>query len=219
MKAVLVASGEPHPDDARWLDDADMVVAVDAGAAWLVRHGVRPHAVVGDMDSLDPALLASLEADGVAIERHPAAKDSSDTELALAYARRAGADEIVVIGAFRGPRIDHEIANLLLLASEQAASAARLTLAHGATRVTAMHGGEARFLAAPAGAVVSVFPVGGDAAGVTTTGLRFPLASETLRMGSSRGLSNVVETAPASVRLLEGTLLVVEQPEEGDDDS
>jgi thiamine pyrophosphokinase len=61
--------------------------------------------------------------------------------------------------------------------------------------------------------------MGGDAAGVTTTGLRFPLASETLRMGSSRGLSNVVETAPASVRLLEGTLLVVEQPEEGDDDS
>jgi thiamine pyrophosphokinase len=213
MKAVLVASGEPVPGDERWLDAADLVVAVDAGATWLRAAGRMPDALVGDMDSVDPGLVDALEADGVAIERHPAAKDSSDTELALAFARGRGADELVVIGAFGGPRLDHAIANILLLATDHEGS---LSLVRGGGRVTALRGGAAVDFASPAGSVVSLFPLGGDATGVTTSGLRYPLNDEALRMGSSRGLSNVIETQPARVELREGTLLVVEQAAEGD---
>jgi thiamine pyrophosphokinase len=217
MKAVLVASGEPHAEDARWLEAADLVVGVDAGAAWLSRIGVRPDAVVGDMDSVDPALIAELEADGVAVERHPAEKDTSDTELAVRHALEAGADEIVVIGAFGGPRLDHEIANLLLLASADVPHGVALTLVRNGTLVTAMRGPATRQLRAPAGALVSLFPLAGHTSGVTTSGLRYPLAHEVLSMGSSRGLSNVVISVPASVRLEDGTLLIVEQLDEGDD--
>jgi thiamine pyrophosphokinase len=53
--------------------------------------------------------------------------------------------------------------------------------------------------------------------GVTTHGLAYQLRDEPLRMGSSRGLSNVVVETPAAVRLRSGTLLVVEQPPEGDE--
>lgn len=214
MKAVLIASGEPGPADRRWLEAGNFVVAVDAGAAWLAKLGVRPDAVVGDLDSVDPELVRTLEADGVEIERHPSQKDSSDTELAMAYARRRGADQIAVIGAFGGPRIDHEIANVLLLADE---SAGDVTLVRGWTRVSAVRGMDPHTLNGAPGSLVSLFPVGGDAMGVTTHGLAYQLRDEPLRMGSSRGLSNVVVETPAAVRLRSGTLLVVEQPPEGDE--
>ncbi|HEX6655579.1 MAG TPA: thiamine diphosphokinase [Candidatus Limnocylindria bacterium] len=214
MRAVLVASGDPHPDDGRWLEGADLIVAVDAGAAWLVQHAVRPHALVGDLDSVDAELVRSLAAAGVAIERHPIDKDQSDTELAIAFARSKGADEITVLGAFGGSRLDHEIANLILL-SGSAGSGVRLV--HGESQVTALHGDDERQLAGPDGSLVSLFAAGGDALGVTTSGLEYPLRDETLLTGSSRGLSNVILTRPASVRLRRGTLLVVEQPEDGDE--
>src|SRR5215208_8142287 len=109
MKAVLVASGDPQPTDARWLADAELVVAVDGGAAWLTSIGRRPDALVGDLDSVDPELVAVLQDAGVPIERHPTDKDASDTALGLDYARRHGASEVVVIGAFGGSRLDHEV--------------------------------------------------------------------------------------------------------------
>jgi thiamine pyrophosphokinase len=213
MRAVLIASGDPHPDDARWLDGADLVIAVDAGAAWIVALGVRPDALVGDLDSVDPQLVAVLEADGVAVERHPTSKDRSDTELAIAYARRRGVSEIVLIGAFGGPRIDHEIANVLLLSS----AAERLLLVRGQTRLTAVRGGDDLALEGLPGALVSLFALGGDALGVTTQGLEYPLRDETLLAGSSRGLSNVIAAKPASVGVRQGALLVIEQPGEGDE--
>ena len=213
MRAVLVAGGDVQEADAPLLERADLVVAVDAGAAWLKSVGIRPAALVGDLDSVDPELVRSLEADGVVIERHPTAKDHSDTELAIAFAREAGADQITVLGAFGGSRLDHEIANLLLLS---APGADGLALARGASRVTSLRSGYERELAGGPGSLVSLFPIGGDAGGVTTAGLAYPLRDESLLLGSSRGLSNVIVAAPASVRLREGTLLIVEQPAEGE---
>jgi thiamine pyrophosphokinase len=57
---------------------------------------------------------------------------------------------------------------------------------------------------------VTLLPVGGDALGVTTAGLRYPLAGEPLALGRARGLSNVVEGPRATVALTGGTLLIIE---------
>jgi thiamine pyrophosphokinase len=54
--------------------------------------------------------------------------------------------------------------------------------------------------------------VNGDAEGVTTEGLRFPLRDEALRFGRARGLSNEVASTPATVKVRKGTLLVFETP-------
>jgi thiamine pyrophosphokinase len=215
MKAVLVASGEPHPADTRWLADADLVVAVDGGAAWLASIGRRPDALVGDLDSVDPALVASLEAAGVPIERHPTEKDASDAELAVGRAIAAGAKTITILGALGGQRLDHELANVLLLVDPVLADRAELRLVRAGTLVRAVRGGGRLAIEAPIGALVTLLPLGGDAAGTTTSGLRYALTGETLRMGASRGLSNVVERASASVSLDRGTLLVIETWTEG----
>ena len=57
MKAIVVAGGSAAPGDAAQLSGADLVIAADSGAAWLAAEGMRPDLVVGDMDSIDPALL------------------------------------------------------------------------------------------------------------------------------------------------------------------
>src|SRR4029078_2482304 len=90
-------------------------------------------------------------------------------------------------------------------------------LVGGWTRVSAVRGMDPHMLSGAPGSLVSLFPVGGDAMGGTTHRLACQWLEQPLGMGSSRGLSNVVVEAPAACRLRSGTLLVVEQPPEGDE--
>jgi thiamine pyrophosphokinase len=60
-----------------------------------------------------------------------------------------------------------------------------------------------------AGDLLSLLPIGGNAAGVTTRGLAYPLRDETLYLGRARGVSNVFETERAEIRLRTGLLLVI----------
>ncbi len=211
MRAIVVAGGSTDPADATHLTDADLVVAADGGAAWPVASGRSPDVVVGDMDSIDPALLDQLERGGAAVELHPADKEASDLELALEAAVRAGVSELTILGALGGPRLDHELANLLLLADPGwGARGVAVRIVRGSTSVRALHGPGAMSLSGAPGGFVTLLPIGGDALGVSTAGLRFPLRDEPLRMGRSRGLSNVVATSPARVKLVSGTLLIIE---------
>jgi thiamine pyrophosphokinase len=212
LKVLVVASGDVEAADADQLADADLVIAADAGAATLERLGRRPDRLVGDLDSVDPALVERLEGDGVPIERHPHDKDASDTELAVAAAVAAGATEVVVIGALGGARIDHALANVLLLVQASLAGR-RVQLVRGRTTVRAVRDGETLELAAPQGTIVSLLPVG-DADGVTAGGMRWPLERAQLAVGRTRGLSNVIFEPPASVSVERGALLVVESPPE-----
>lgn len=209
MLVIVVADGEPDAVDAALLPDADLLVAADGGARWIEEQGVVPGLIVGDLDSLAPAAVTRLADAGSRVERHPVDKDASDTELAVAAAVAAGAERIVILGAMRGPRLDHELANLLLLV-DPALAGHDVRIVRGATQVRAVAGGATLGLEGRVGDTVSLLPIGGDAIGVTTRGLRYPLGGETLALGASRGLSNQVEATPASVRLQIGSLLVVE---------
>jgi thiamine pyrophosphokinase len=213
MKAIVVAGGDAVPEDAAELSGADLVIAADSGAQWIENLGVRPNLVVGDMDSIDPRLLARLRAQGVEIETQPAEKDASDAELAISRAVARGADQVVVVGALGGERLDHELANLLLLADPRW-HGIELRIVRGGTTAWSLDGGNRRELGEAAGDLVTLLPLTGDATGVRTNGLRYPLAGETLRSGQSRGLSNEVEHVPASVSLEGGTLLVIETRKE-----
>ena len=213
MRFTVVASGDLADGDERWLDGAT-VIAADAGATSLDRLGRMPDRLVGDLDSVSDELLERLAAAGVAIDRHPADKDASDTELALGAAIAAGATEIVLLGATGGPRLDHELANVLLLA-DPALGDRDVRIVHGPTTVRVLRGGGRLALEGAAGDLVTLLPVDGDVTGVDIDGVRWPLSNATLRVGRSRGLSNEVVEPPASVSLEQGTLLVVEHLTQG----
>lgn len=206
--AVVVASGDLVAGDEAYLAAAEFIVAADGGAQSIERCGRQPDVVVGDLDSIEPDLLKRLRAVGVPIEHHPADKDASDAELAIERAQALGAQRIILLGATGGERLDHELANVLLVADPRYAGL-DLRLARGRNVVRALHGGATLELDAAIGDVVTLLPLAGDAAGVRTSGLRWPLEGETLTFGRSRGLSNEVVAASASVHLEHGTLLIV----------
>jgi thiamine pyrophosphokinase len=201
-----------------WDTGTAIVVAADGGARHAAALGLPVHRWVGDGDSIDPGLLDALAAAGVAIERAPADKDESDAELALAAALEAGADEVAILGGLGGSRVDHGLANVGLLDHPALAGRpARLYDEHGA-RISVLAapapGGEvvAATYAGRVGDLVSLVPAGGTAEGVTTEGLRFPLAGEPLILGRTRGVSNVRTSPVARVTLESGRLFVIETP-------
>ena len=79
-----------------WDADLDLVLAADGGARHAASLGLRIERWVGDGDSIEPALLDSLAAAGVAIERVAAEKDESDAELALLAAIEGGAARVTI---------------------------------------------------------------------------------------------------------------------------
>lgn len=225
MHALILADGDaPSREglDAAWPGwDADvaLVIAADGGARHAPDLGVRVDHWVGDGDSVEAAMLDALRAAGATIDGSPRDKDESDTELAVLAALAAGADRLSIVGALGGPRLDHALANLTLLSLPDLRGLdVRILTAEHRIRLLAADGPAAASarpeldLTGRVGDLVSLFPVGADAIGVTTDGLRYPLRDEPLRLGRTRGLSNVRVAPPARVSIRAGHLLVVEGP-------
>ena len=219
--ALVVAGGDVPARavlDASWPgwdEGVDDVIAADSGLERARALGLAPGLLVGDLDSLEPALVRAAEASGIEVLRARVDKDESDAELALLEAVRRGASRVTVLGAFGGPRFDHALANLWLLAHPGLAGVdvALLDAGSRASLVTAPAPDGAavhRPLPGPVGATVSLLPLGGDATGITTAGLRYPLSDEPLHTGPARGLSNVRIATDAAVTVRRGRLLVVE---------
>lgn len=208
MRAVIVAHGDADDADRALCAGAGLLVAADGGSRTLERWGLVPNVLVGDLDSLGRRRAERLATRSVEVIAYAAAKDESDTELAVRLALDRGATEITLLGAL-GARIDHSLANVMLLADAAYRDVA-LRAARGSTVIRALHGGSRLAIDRPAGTIVTLLPVAGDAQGVRTGGLRYPLDGETLAFGRSRGLSNVVVSSPASVSLASGVLLVIE---------
>jgi thiamine pyrophosphokinase len=208
MQAIIIAAGQAEDHGwRRWVRAGDWIVAADGGAARALAWGLAPDLVIGDMDSLPDAARSILEAEGCRFVEHPRAKDETDLELALEYAVREGAQGIVVLGALGG-RLDHTLANILLLALPSLAGVS-VRIAEGDQQALLVRSGEAIGLEGAPGDLVSLVPLGGDAHGVWTRGLAWALHGDTLRFGSSRGVSNEMTSGEAGVEVGEGLLLVV----------
>lgn len=208
LKAVVFANGAaPDLHLCRpLLADADLVVAADGGARTLLGAGLPLTALLGDMDSLPAKLLARWRAGGGETLVFPAEKDETDLELALRYAVEHGARRITVLGALGG-RVDHELANLLLLAAPLLDGLDAAILDAG-VRVVAVR--DRVELAGQPGDLLSLLPITAQVDSVMTEGLHYPLQGETLQLGPARGVSNVFLGNRATVRLTSGILLAIQ---------
>ncbi|HEX5367003.1 MAG TPA: thiamine diphosphokinase [Acidimicrobiales bacterium] len=187
------------------LGPAPVVVAADSGLEHAAALGLLAGWVVGDMDSVDARVLATAAGTGVTVDRHPAAKDATDLDLAVARALAARPSRLVVVtGA--GDRFDHALAVALSLAApdlppvptEAFVGAAHLWVVRGLVALPGRRGD-----------LVSLLPLHGPARGVRTSGLAYPLEDEDLLPGSTRGVSNVWADEVATVTVRSGVLLAV----------
>lgn len=205
-RAVIVTSAAGQEDPAyiaRLVEPSDIVIGADGGAAVVLRLGLRPDLVVGDLDSLDPVALREVEAVSP-VEVHPVRKDRTDTHLAIERARAQGVSEIVVCGAF-GDRPDHNLGLLLLVAGLGAPPRVRLV---GARYEAFIARGRSELSGRP-GDVVSLLPLSPTVTGITTEGLLYPLEGTVLSWGETLGVSNEMLGSEAAVTCETGVLLVV----------
>lgn len=215
MRAVVFVNGEvaDYRGLARWLRADDYRIAANGGAHHLAALGLAPNVIVGDLDSIDPALIAQFRANGAVLERYPAAKDATDLELALARAVQDGATDVLLVGAVGG-RLDQTCANLLILASPD--WPIPLAIAEGDQVAQVLRGAESMILTGPEGSLVSALALSEEVTGVTYRGLAYPLENARLRLGSTRGVSNLLLSSPAQISITSGILLVIQQNPRGE---
>lgn len=194
VRRALEAAGSAH------------ILCADGGALHALRFGLAPQTIVGDLDSLSAEQVEGFRAAGAEILGFPAEKDETDLELALRWSVDKGASAIVILGALGG-RIDQTLANVHLLALPSLQHI-RIELINGEERIRLLRPGGHR-VEGRAGDTVSLIPLGGEASGISTGGLKYPLRDEALEFGPARGISNVMLGDGATIDLRRGLLLVV----------
>ena len=208
MHAVIFAGGTLRQGKAvhTAIAQADLIIAADSGAATALLYGCTPTIVVGDLDSLEALPLQQLQAQGTQIIQAAVEKNETDTELAIQVAIEHGATSISLLGALGGQRFDHTMANILLLAEFETVP---IRIIDGSSICWLLRGPGNSLIDGHPGDLLSLLPLTGDATGVRTIGLYYPLNDETLYFGKPRGVSNVLVQERAEVSLVGGMLLVI----------
>lgn len=205
MKKCLIFSAAEFDDMIRDPEPEDMIIAADGGLRHLQKKKLTPNVVLGDFDS-----LTYIPEDALV---YPEEKDDTDTMLAVRLGLSRGYREFVIYGGLDGPRIDHTVANfqtLQYLADHDACG----YLVGREQLVTVVKDGMIRFPAGVEG-TVSIFCMGPDARGVTLRGLKYPFENGRLTAGFPLGVSNQFRGTRASIRVTDGSLLVIWERKNG----
>ncbi|MEE8457098.1 MAG: thiamine diphosphokinase [Acidimicrobiia bacterium] len=203
-RTVILAGGEMHTSPS--VSDADLVIAADSGYDHAMAHSIPVDILVGDLDSISSTGLQHARDTSVSIDKHPQDKNQTDLELAIRKAIDRESTTIDIYGG-EGGRLGHLLGVALSTAHP---GRAPVDIAwHTATGIvrTADPNHSVAF-PVMIGQLVTLLPVG-DARGVTTTGLKWPLDKATLERGTSRGVSNESVSDHVTVEVGRGSVLVV----------
>ncbi len=209
-RIVIFANGQLNQPDRlrRRLRPTDRIFCADGGTVNALALRLHPAAIIGDLDSLPPEIVAQMAAEGVTIHRFPARKDQTDLELALQLAAVEQPDEILLVTALGG-RLDQMLANILLLTRPDYAPA-RLSLADESQWGTAVSSGQTLTITGQPGDTLSLIPLSPTVTHVHLSGVEWPLVGATLSFGSTYTISNALVSPEAHLSIGEGLLLVVQ---------
>jgi len=200
MPVCIIAGAGDYYDDPIIRREGDYVIAADGGYTRLSALNVAVDEVIGDFDSIESLPVHPN------VTRLPVEKDDTDMLYALRIGMKRGYRVFHLYGG-TGGRLDHTLANLQCL-SFLARRGLRGYLHGDGCVITALHN-EMLSLAAQDTGTISVFAAGGQAEGVTLTGLHYPLDNAVLTCDFPLGVSNEFIGQPASVAVTNGTLIVV----------
>ncbi|MEN8238037.1 MAG: thiamine diphosphokinase [Actinomycetota bacterium] len=193
------------------VDPSSLVIAADSGYDNARSRGVAVDLLVGDLDSISEDGLTEAAELGVTIERYPVDKDATDLEIAIDAARLLGATEITVYAGESGT-FSHLLGVALGLTGQRWEGTHIVWKIGGAAVYRSLPSSPVT-LVAEVGSIVTVLPIG-DATGVTTAGLQWPLQDADLLRGTTRGISNIATDPVVSISLDTGALIIIIEEKE-----
>ena len=183
-------------------------VAADSGFDLARKLNILPDLLVGDFDSLEPSRELE-EYPQEQIRRYPRHKDDTDAELGLLALWDSGIQRVIVAGG-GGGRLDHLLGLVSLFEREKIpalwyTSKEIIQAVEGTLVVTGCKG-----------QTVSFFPLGEAVAGMSSSGLKWPLDGLEWSRGDM-GVSNVFTEDRSTISVGRGRLLMVRTVEEEGD--
>ena len=189
------------------LNGAGLIVAADSGANRSALSSASCPTSSSATSTRSRATTSSISKPvGVEFEPHPDPEQRTDGDVAIEYALKRGATSIIVVGLFGGPRYDHAVANLYLLTHPSLRQIPTWTV-DGWTALTALNGdgvSQAHFHGR-IGDYVTITAVSETVEGITTVGLKWPLANATFTRGLNQGTSNELINDRAMIQIAAGT--------------
>ena len=197
MRAVIIGNGNISDNEyiLSKIKNDDYIICADGGYNNAQKMGLKADVLIGDLDS------ALNVCDDIKIIKYPAKKNFTDGELCIEYAIENGYDDTLLLG-MTSHRIDHTINNILMMCGCK--NACMIDEYNEIYLVKDKLEKENK-----KGYTLSIIPINGDAEGIVTTGLEYPLCYETLQFGKCRGNSNVINADFCKISIEKGMCIVV----------
>ena len=188
-----------------YINARDTIFCADGGAQYTYQLNLMPDLILGDLDSLSEELIKFYKQHNVKFNQFPSEKDKSDTQLLLETIIDKGYKEIVLLAALGG-RFDHTLANLYLLEGvfEKDVEIKIITPDNHLEIIK-----EEKIIKDQARKTVSFLPLSNQVKGVDLTGFKYELEDDQLTRGETLGLSNIIQSNSAQIKVKKGTLLMI----------
>lgn len=206
MRCIILAGGEIRDYDffSSYLKEEDFIICADSGLRHAHALGKQPDIILGDFDSVDPALQEDYSQ--VECLSFPPEKDQTDTEIAIDVACEKGASEVILMGA-TGGRLDHTMGNVHCLVKLLDRNIKGSIVDEYNSLILIK---DKAVFHKNKGSYVSLIPFAGDVKGITTKGLKYPLENAVIKVGTTLGISNECIDSIGEVRIKEGILIGVQ---------
>ena len=220
MKILIISGGSIDEMWGRkWVADyePDYCIAADSGLVMADKLGLTVDLLLGDYDSVDKKMFEKYNGNTKTIT-YPCEKDYTDTHLALKKAiekikklqdtsKDGTEDEIAIIGA-TGTRYDHAFTNIFVL-DESLEAGIRCAIYDKNNKIYLADKSFEIRKDKQFGDYLSFAPMTPEA-GLSLSGVKYPLDRYTLRQGESICQSNEITEIIAKVEIFTGKLVVFE---------
>ncbi|WJY28779.1 thiamine diphosphokinase [Sporosarcina trichiuri] len=212
MKTIIICAGGPEDELiplAPFAEEDACFIGADRGAVHLLKAGITPAAAIGDFDSVTAEEFAAIEASGCPVDRWPAEKNETDTELALQTALQMDPGRVIITGV-TGGRLDHMFSAIQLLGRYAALqTGTELLLANRQNEMRILHAGSSEANRNAAYPYLSFFPLTETVEGLTLRGVKYEVTGETMHFGDTRFTSNEILGPSCTISFRTGICLMV----------
>ena len=181
------------------------IFAVDKGIELCRACEIVPQILIGDFDSAENSVVEWARAENIPVEKYPADKDFTDTQLAMTRAAEIFGEHVAILTGALGGRVDHLYSNIFTCAAINR----KIFLADDREIIFYLRDGAASeiiFYQEPL--AVSLLPMTSTCAGVKTKNLHWELDGATLTQNFPNATSNRADSDKISIGVGRGTLAV-----------